>query len=1104
MKRFLALAALVLGLASCQTEPEGLNVNVGGEVDTTITVTIPDTETRAGGTNSAKGVFDNGILSGSATMRYIFQVYYNNNEEVVESLAAPQVAYSDGQTVTFPVRLVPGRNYTFVVWADVVDAEADVDKHYITRQDGKINLRNITVNSDSWVAMDESRDAFTVSEVVADYNGAKTIELKLKRPFAKLRVITTDMKALNDLGIEPTYATVTYSTKHYSTFNAVDGSCSGEIANKTHNYFITPYADHDGNTSKVLFTDYFFANKQDEVVNFTLAVYDEQGYDEVTNTYTKNDDYIIKTNNFNTPIPAQRNYLTTISGNVLTDGNNINVTVIDGFENAGNLENTPYYQETISSVAELLAAIDANNGEYILISDLDVNGVTASALAATRATGTGAGTTINLNGYTITLKADINVPAGKTLIINDEPNDEGNEEGTIISAGGAIVNKGTLNIEGGSFGADTIENKDNGVINITGGEFKDNDLSDFVPDGYDVEENEDGSYTVTESEPVAKIGDVQYTTLQAAFDAVVGEATITLLRDATFKNTSVLAEGKTATLDLNGKTLAHTDEANQYALSNLGTLTITGNGTVNSRGIYNGYSNGGENVATAKLTIVNGSFNAKGTNGGAAVFNYGTVNVNGGEFTSIGGYSLNNQSGASMTIEDGVTANNGVYATGATLTINGGEISGNRSGCHVIYANNSTVTINGGTLYNNNSGNSTVMAAGTTKITYNGGTYGIKDGRVPGNGNTWTSCLLDSQSSAEVVVNNGTYNGGFRVQAGTSMTINGGSFNDCYGSNYNINGTVTVKGGTYTDAAAIAFAEKYVAEGYVLDGNEVVKDVKVAKVGTTEYRNIDAAIAAWTNNSTLTLLADVTLSDVVTLKSTEYHILDLGTYTMTAAKGKDAISITAEGRSSASYALDIKADATNPGGITATSKAVVKTTGKSGVKDRPIIRFYNGVYNASNVISHSGSNGTNCPQFQFYNGVYNASISANRALIQIYGGTFNGRFYTSVDSSAYMLISGGKFKYLDNLYGSALNSDKFTIGSAKGVFDRGIYVDDEGYFVVGGAVITEFGDMFAAKATNASKAGSYLPYSSAASNGLYYTNAEMAITKHGEANVVLK
>ena len=278
----------------------------------------------------------------------------------------------------------------------------------------------------------------------------------------------------------------------------------------------------------------------------------------------------------------------------------------------------------------------------------------------------------------------------------------------------------------------------------------------------------------------------------------------------------------------------------------------------------------------------------------------------------------------------------------------------------------------------------------------------------------------------------------------------------------------------------------------------------VAKIGNTEYTSIDEAIANWTNGTTLTLIANVTLNNVITLKSTEYHVLDLGTYTMTAAKGKDAISITAEGRSSASYALDIKADATNPGGITATGKAVVKTTGKSGVKDRPIIRFYNGVFTGTNVIYHSGSNGTNCPQFQFHGGVYNGTVYANRALIQFYGGTFHGSLQMSVDSSAYALISGGRFKQLNNSYGSALNTDKFTIGSAKGVFDRGVYVDDEGYFVVGGPVITDFGDMFAAKATNASKAGSYLTYSSAATNGLYYTNAAAAIAKHGEANVVLK
>ena len=277
----------------------------------------------------------------------------------------------------------------------------------------------------------------------------------------------------------------------------------------------------------------------------------------------------------------------------------------------------------------------------------------------------------------------------------------------------------------------------------------------------------------------------------------------------------------------------------------------------------------------------------------------------------------------------------------------------------------------------------------------------------------------------------------------------------------------------------------------------------VAQIGSTIYTNIDDAIAAWTNNTTLTLLADVTLSDVIKISSTEYHTLDLGKFTMTSAKGKNAIEIVNNGRSSASYALDIKADTTNPGGITASS-AVVKTTGKSNVKDRPIIRFYNGVFNASNIINHGGSNGTNCPQFQFHGGVYNGSLTANRALIQFYGGTFNGKLFLSVDSSAYTLISGGKFKYMDNLYGSTLNSSKFTIGSAKGVFDRGVYVDNEGYIVVGGSVITEFGDKYEAKITNVSAVGTYLPYSSAAEHGLYYTNAEMAIKKHGEANVILK
>ncbi|MBE6799418.1 MAG: hypothetical protein E7525_06595 [Ruminococcaceae bacterium] len=285
------------------------------------------------------------------------------------------------------------------------------------------------------------------------------------------------------------------------------------------------------------------------------------------------------------------------------------------------------------------------------------------------------------------------------------------------------------------------------------------------------------------------------------------------------------------------------------------------------------------------------------------------------------------------------------------------------------------------------------------------------------------------------------------------------------------------------------------------DEISAVAEGNVAKVGNTEYATINEAIVAWTNGTTLTLLSDVTLSDVIKLSSTEYHILDLGTYTLTAASKKDAIQIVNNGRSSAGYALDIKADATNPGGITATGKAVVRTAGKSGVKDRPIIRFYNGVFNASYIVYHSGSNGTNCPQFQFYGGVFNGTIFTNRTLNQFYGGTFNGSLMMSVDSSAYTLVAGGTFKSLSNLYMSALNSGKFTIGSAKGVYDKEIYVDDNGYYVV---AAVEPAEGYEASVAKNPGSNDYLAYSKVETEGvLNYTDATLALKNNKTATVTV-
>ena len=423
--RFLALAALVLGLASCQTEPEGLDVNVGGAVDTTITVSIPETETRAGGNNSALSVFENGILDAEdVTMRYIFQVFYKGEA----SKATPQVAYSDGKSVNFDVRLVPGRDYTFVVWADVVNNANPVngdrindDWHYNTS-----DLTNITINPTTWVAMDESRDAFTVSEEVTDYNGAKTIELKLKRPFAKLRVITTDMEALNDLQIAPAYATVEYKTAYRAAFNAFTSVAvaANDSDKKTHNVFqIADYADQTG-ANKVLFTDYFFAENGD-AVSFVLNVYEDEQMQ-----------HLIKSNDFSTDIAVNRNYLTTISGNILTDGNNVKVDVVDSF--AGETE---WPDE--NNNAEQLAYAAMFGGEVTLSEDV----VLTQSLEIVD----GANVVIKLNGQTITGNWHKNDGAviknnGTLTIVGGTISSTGENGGSAIQNNGTLtVNDATLN-----------------------------------------------------------------------------------------------------------------------------------------------------------------------------------------------------------------------------------------------------------------------------------------------------------------------------------------------------------------------------------------------------------------------------------------------------------------------------------------------------------------------------------------------------------------------------------------------------------------------------------------------------------------------------------
>ena len=435
MKKFLALAALVLGMVSCQTEPEGFDVNVGGEQDVNITVSLPE-GTRA---NSGLGAFENVDFT-KYDVRFQCEVHYGTEKKVLE----PQFS-DNGTEASFNVRLIANRNYTFVVWADLVEeGDRENDLHYNTAN----GLTNITLN-DTWVAMDETRDAFTCSEE-REFKRNANIRLELKRPFAKMRVITTDMKEL--MGVQPTTVEVEYTTTHFDTYNALTKTPSGELRKEHVQTAIAAYDYQAGDENKTLFTDYFFATETQKVVNFNMNVYDQ------------NNELIDETKSFNTPIPAKRNYVTTIKGNILTYADDFDVVINPAFD--GEEEVAFVEVESANDLVEAIESAEAGEETIItLVDNINLNDLLSAGTLATRAAAdptvaikAGRVISLNLNGLTLSATS---TQTGKNYNMFDV-------QGTLSLANGTIEYKH----EGENMGWGASTNLFNvtagGVLNLDG------------------------------------------------------------------------------------------------------------------------------------------------------------------------------------------------------------------------------------------------------------------------------------------------------------------------------------------------------------------------------------------------------------------------------------------------------------------------------------------------------------------------------------------------------------------------------------------------------------------------------------------------------------
>ena len=425
MKKLFALLAVALGVVACQKDQADFGVNLGGEQEVTINVAL-SAETRA---SSALGSLDNDVLK-SHDLRYTLEIYQGDHCLRMEK-------FTTEDNVAFPVRLAPGREYNFAVWADFVKKEGE-DAHKDLYYTTSLGLKRITLNKAG--AMDEARDAFYgKATLAADANLASLSTITLTRPFAKVRVVATDIEDVRKFGIEPDGATVTYGVALPTEFNAVEGVAYNPQTLSAINYAIDNKAYSDAAGQLTVFADYIFV-PESGTISFNLDV--------------KDGGVRIKENNFSTAIPVAVNKVTSIVGDVLTDSKNLDININDKFD-----------AETIYL-----------EGDVTLTEDLKVNRPLVVAAGKTAV--------LNLNGKKIiNTNPSENYGEGEGIVVYGNLTIEG--EGTIQGTSMAVWARGNNNavvtIKGGTFvgcGADleggrsVVYASSGNVVNIYGGEFK--------------------------------------------------------------------------------------------------------------------------------------------------------------------------------------------------------------------------------------------------------------------------------------------------------------------------------------------------------------------------------------------------------------------------------------------------------------------------------------------------------------------------------------------------------------------------------------------------------------------------------------------------------
>lgn len=279
MKKILLFFLAVLAFTSCSDDVT-MDVVVDDCVPCQVSVDLaPETRAAAESLDS--------LLGSSYELRYVLEIYEGTTRR-----GGQQVAYSSDLSVVFAVKLPPTRTYHFVVWADIVGKRTDANQ---TPASKYYNTDSLTRVSFKGWANSDLRDAFAGVVEVRDYSSSSSINLKLKRPFAKLRIVDTGGIQTADAKTMMVQLTPTFP----NTFNVLSGTATSVNSLEYHDVVL----DHSVSGEQTLFTDFIFAGDTDTSINISVDFYNS-GNNAIgtTKTFT---------------VDVACNKLTTIEGNII-------------------------------------------------------------------------------------------------------------------------------------------------------------------------------------------------------------------------------------------------------------------------------------------------------------------------------------------------------------------------------------------------------------------------------------------------------------------------------------------------------------------------------------------------------------------------------------------------------------------------------------------------------------------------------------------------------------------------------------------------------------------------------------------------------------------